>query len=254
MDDASPTKWHLAHTSWFFETFVLAPGLPGYRPFHPAFRVLFNSYYNSVGEQHPRPQRGLLTRPALDEVLAYRAHVDRHVARAAGRRPRSRRAARRGGRARPAPRAAASGADPHRRQAPARRQPAAARVCAAARVGAARRRPRRCAGARYPGGRARIGHDGGGFAFDNEQPRHRGHAGAFALATRAGHQRRVSGVHRRRRLPRAPSSGCPTAGARCRRAGWRRAALLGATIDGAWHEFTLAGLRARRSSTSRSAT
>jgi ergothioneine biosynthesis protein EgtB len=77
MDDASPAKWHLAHTSWYFETFVLEPGLRGYRAFHPAFRVLFNSYYQGVGAMHPRPQRGLLTRPALDDVLQYRAHVER---------------------------------------------------------------------------------------------------------------------------------------------------------------------------------
>ncbi len=66
MDDASPTKWHLGHTSWFFETFVLAPELEGYRPFMTEMRVLFNSYYNTVGAQHPRPQRGLITRPGLD--------------------------------------------------------------------------------------------------------------------------------------------------------------------------------------------
>ena len=79
MDDASPAKWHLAHTSWFFETFVLERRVAGYRPFHPEFRVLFNSYYQTVGQQHPRPQRGLVSRPTLDQVFAYRAHVDAHM-------------------------------------------------------------------------------------------------------------------------------------------------------------------------------
>jgi ergothioneine biosynthesis protein EgtB len=79
MPDASPAKWHLAHTSWFFETMVLERATPGFRPFHPDFRVLFNSYYNAVGDQHPRPERGLLTRPSLDQVLEYRAHVDRGI-------------------------------------------------------------------------------------------------------------------------------------------------------------------------------
>ena len=80
MPDASPTKWHLAHTTWFFETFILARHDPGRTPFHPAFRVLFNSYYNAVGEKHPRPQRGLLSRPSLDEVLAYRGAVESEIA------------------------------------------------------------------------------------------------------------------------------------------------------------------------------
>jgi ergothioneine biosynthesis protein EgtB len=79
MRDASPAKWHLAHTTWFFETFVLEQALEGFDPFHPDFRVLFNSYYNAVGDQHPRPERGLLTRPSLDLVFEYRAHVDRGV-------------------------------------------------------------------------------------------------------------------------------------------------------------------------------
>src|SRR6266576_133139 len=80
MPDASPVKWHLAHTTWFFETFVAASHAPGYRPFDPAYRVLFNSYYNAVGEQHPRPERGLISRPTLEDVLAYRAHVDQAMA------------------------------------------------------------------------------------------------------------------------------------------------------------------------------
>jgi ergothioneine biosynthesis protein EgtB len=76
MPDASPVKWHLAHTTWFFETFVLAAHQSGYRLFEPAYRVLFNSYYHAVGERHPRAERGMLSRPALSEVLAYRAHVE----------------------------------------------------------------------------------------------------------------------------------------------------------------------------------
>jgi ergothioneine biosynthesis protein EgtB len=79
MPDASPVKWHLAHTTWFFETFVLAAHLPGYRAFDPAYRVLFNSYYNTVGDKHPRPERGMLSRPTLDEVFAYRRHVDENM-------------------------------------------------------------------------------------------------------------------------------------------------------------------------------
>ncbi|MEP7068276.1 MAG: ergothioneine biosynthesis protein EgtB [Usitatibacter sp.] len=79
MPDASPVKWHLAHTTWFFETFILARHDPQRVAFHPAFRVLFNSYYNAVGEKHPRPQRGLLSRPSLDEVLAYRGAVEQEV-------------------------------------------------------------------------------------------------------------------------------------------------------------------------------
>ncbi|HSQ80291.1 MAG TPA: ergothioneine biosynthesis protein EgtB [Casimicrobiaceae bacterium] len=84
MPDASPAKWHLAHTTWFFETFVLEPGLPDYRVFDPSFRALFNSYYEAVGERHPRPERGMLSRPDLATILAYRGHVDRAMARCIG--------------------------------------------------------------------------------------------------------------------------------------------------------------------------
>lgn len=81
MADASPAKWHLAHTTWFFETFVLERWETNFKPFDPAFRVLFNSYYNAVGDKHPRPKRGLLTRPSLDVVRAYRANVDERMRR-----------------------------------------------------------------------------------------------------------------------------------------------------------------------------
>jgi ergothioneine biosynthesis protein EgtB len=76
MPDVSPPKWHLAHTTWFFETFLLLPHLPGYEVFHPQFGYLFNSYYETIGQRHPRPQRGLLSRPTVEEVYQYRAYVD----------------------------------------------------------------------------------------------------------------------------------------------------------------------------------
>ena len=79
MPDASPVKWHLAHTTWFFETFILERHEPGFAPHHPAFRMLYNSYYNGIGEKHARAQRGLITRPAFDEVLAYRHAIDNRL-------------------------------------------------------------------------------------------------------------------------------------------------------------------------------
>jgi ergothioneine biosynthesis protein EgtB len=79
MPDVSPTRWHLAHTTWFFETFVLTRASRGYQPFHPAFQHLYNSYYNTIGEQFPRDRRGVLSRPTLDQVMEYRRHVDRHM-------------------------------------------------------------------------------------------------------------------------------------------------------------------------------
>lgn len=79
MPDASPAKWHLAHTTWFFETFVLRDFVPGYAVFDPAYHFLFNSYYEAEGDRHARPRRGMLTRPALEDIIAYRSYVDAAV-------------------------------------------------------------------------------------------------------------------------------------------------------------------------------
>ena len=81
MDDASPTKWHLAHVTWFFETFILNRYLSGYQVFDEAFAYCFNSYYESAGPRHPRPSRGVLTRPSSESVMAYRGHVDEALGR-----------------------------------------------------------------------------------------------------------------------------------------------------------------------------
>src|SRR5690242_3035577 len=80
MPDVSPTKWHRAHTSWFFETFVLGPDQPGYDAFHPDYGFLFNSYYEAVGPRYQRAARGCVSRPGCRDIARYRAHVDRHMA------------------------------------------------------------------------------------------------------------------------------------------------------------------------------
>ena len=172
MPDASPTKWHLAHTTWFFET--LAAGRRTRRATGPSTRASAASSTpttRALGPRHPRPQRGLLTRPSLAEVHAYRAAVDaamrRFIAAADERHPRRLVAA---GRTGPAARAAAPGAAAHRHPARAVAEPAAAGD-ARRRAAAPCRRPRP-AGSSMPGGEVGIGHAGAGFAFDNETPRH----------------------------------------------------------------------------------
>lgn len=184
MPDVSPTKWHLAHTTWFFETFVLVPHAPGYRVFHPAFGYLFNSYYEAVGERHPRPRRGLLSRPGVAEVLDYRRHVDAAMADLLQR----------------------AGDDASRRIAPLLElglhheqqhqelilmdikhvlsvNPLWPTYRAAAPRPARRSQP--LTWVEFAGGLREIGHRGADFAFDNETPRHKVWIEPFALASRA---------------------------------------------------------------------
>jgi ergothioneine biosynthesis protein EgtB len=181
MPDASPVKWHLAHTTWFFETFVLERGEPAFRPYDPIFRFLFNSYYNAVGPQYSRPHRGLLSRPSLDEVRAYRAAVDERMLAWLARAD-----------AAPELIAVVELGLHHEQQhqeliltdvkhlfgsSPLR--PAYRELAEPPRGEVA---PLRFA--EFAEGVREIGHAGGSFAFDTEGPRHRTYVPAFALASR----------------------------------------------------------------------
>jgi ergothioneine biosynthesis protein EgtB len=183
MPDASPAKWHLAHTTWFFETFLLAPFQPGYRRFDERYAYLFNSYYDSVGSRHPRPQRGVLTRPSAAEVRRYRAYVDEAMSDLLSRSERS------------DPQIAylvelginheqqhqelmltdilhAFACNPlHPAYHPS--EPIVARSAASDREWFA-----------HPAGLYDVGHGGAAFAFDNEGPRHRVFLRPFKLAAR----------------------------------------------------------------------
>jgi ergothioneine biosynthesis protein EgtB len=238
MPDASPVKWHLAHTSWFFETFVLE-SVPGQRPFDPAYRVLFNSYYHSVGEQHFRPERGLITRPGLAEVRAYRAHVDAAVLALLAR-----------GALSPAQCDVLELGLQHEQQhqeliltdlkhllARNPLQP----VYRSRPPGDASRAAPVLAWHAHPPGLREIGHAGAGFAFDNEGPRHRVYVHAFALASRLvtnGEYLEFMADRGYQRPELWLSDGWAAVCAN----GWR-APLYWRERDGAFEQFTLAGLR-----------
>ncbi|HSU43709.1 MAG TPA: ergothioneine biosynthesis protein EgtB [Casimicrobiaceae bacterium] len=181
MPDASPAKWHLAHTAWFFETFVVAPRVPGYRPFDPAFRVLFNSYYHAVGERHPRPERGMLSRPSLDAVLAYRRHVDDAMRECCER-------ARNDAALASLIELGLAHEEQHQELILTDVLHLLSRNPLAPAYDAHRAPPvhaaREMRWIRYRAGLANIGHAGDGFAFDNEMPRHRVWLESFALASR----------------------------------------------------------------------
>jgi ergothioneine biosynthesis protein EgtB len=238
MPDASPTKWHLAHVTWFFETFLLERWERRYAPYDPAFRVLFNSYYQGVGERHPRPQRGLLTRPTLDTVRRYREQVDARMLALLGR-----------------------GADAERDalvelglQHEQQHQeliltdikhalsfsPQARPYARRWPMTTVRSQPLRWFG--YEGGLVEHGHDPArddAFCFDNETPRHRTWLAPFELASRP-----VSygdylafmedGGYRRAELWLSMGWDWVQAGTRCAPLYWREA-------DGRWLNHTLQG-------------
>ncbi len=238
MPDASPTKWHLAHTTWFFETMVLGRFDPFHRPVDERYSYLFNSYYESLGERQPRPRRGLITRPTLDEVRAYRQAVDDSMDRFL--------------RSAPGPEALQrTELGLHHEQ---QHQELIltdihhALWCNPLRpayVEAPHDTPRTGPGSvgwiPFGEGLVEIGHDGRGFAFDNEAPRHRVFLEAYALADRpvscgeyAGFI--ADGGYRR------PELWLSDGWAAVRSEGWIAPAYWERRGD-EWWEFTLAGMR-----------
>jgi ergothioneine biosynthesis protein EgtB len=179
MPDVSPTKWHRAHVTWFFEEFVLAPSLEGYRRFHPGFGYLFNSYYEAVGPRHPRPERGVITRPGAAEVTEYRGHVDAAMVRLLE-----------------------DGPDPgllglielglHHEQQHQELALMDIKHVLSGNVLDPVYRPTvppfgpggPLTWVEHPGGVTEVGAHGTAFSFDNERPRHRVHLEPFALASR----------------------------------------------------------------------
>ncbi|MES2125974.1 MAG: ergothioneine biosynthesis protein EgtB [Pseudomonadota bacterium] len=236
MPDASPIKWHLAHTTWFFETFVLEPHEAGFTPFHPAFRFLFNSYYNGIGARHPRAQRGLLTRPSLREVRAYRANVDQRIARLLATNE-------------PAIAALVELGLQHEQQHQElmltdvqhllAQNPMYPAYLDLALPGAPAAPLRWVA---FDGGLHEIGHAGAGFCFDNELPRHREFLAPFALASRLVTNGEYlafieAGGYR------DPALWLAEGWDRIGQEGWTHPLYWQRGTDGHWMEFTLHGLQ-----------
>jgi ergothioneine biosynthesis protein EgtB len=241
MPDASPAKWHLAHATWFFETFVLADSDPSYSLFHPQFGSLFNSYYNAVGPFWPRSQRGILSRPTVAEVYRYREHVDRamhsllHKEKSA---------------LTPELRDRIVLGMNHEQQHQELLLTDLKHAFASNPLHPVYResliRPRQTPGAlrwiAYPGGLGWIGHEGLGFAYDNEMPRHRMFLAPFQLASRlvsCGDYRAFIDDDGYRRPELWLSEGW----ALCLAQGWQ-APLYWERKDDAWYSMTLGGWRA----------
>src|SRR5215471_5369545 len=179
MPDVSPTKWHRAHTTWFFEEFVLGPNVDVFQPFHPAYRYLFNSYYESIGPRHARPQRGLLTRPGIAEIAAYRRRTDDVMCDLLS------------ARAGDVAGIVELGVN-HEQQHQELILMDIKHVLSCNPLTPAYRSGNGAHGGpvedvrwvHHPGGLVDIGHDGAGFAFDNEGPRHRELLRPFLIADR----------------------------------------------------------------------
>jgi len=239
MPDASPTKWHRAHTTWFFDTFLLQPHLASYTPPNPTYGYLFNSYYEAVGSRHPRPQRGLVTRPTVSEVTDYRRTVDDAMARLIE----------------------SAGAQQWKTIAPlielgiAHEEQHDELILMdilnlfshnALRPAFAPYRPAGASQApniewvSYEGGIVEIGHDGNGFAFDCEGPRHQALIRPFRLASRLvtnGEWKAFMADGGYQRSDLWLSDGWATINQRH----WN-APLYWKEIDGAWHAMSLSGL------------
>lgn len=244
MDDASPTKWHLAHTTWFFELFVLEPNLPGYRRYDDRFHYCFNSYYEAAGPRHPRPHRGLLTRPSGDEVRSYRQHVDEGLRQfVAGEESISDELA-----------ALLELGINHEQQhqeliltdilalfAQNPLRPAYSDMPPAPPVSRRKWRPSKSNGGPvFPGGIRSIGHQGPGFAYDNEGPRHDVLLRRFRLAQRLvtnGEWLAFIEDGGYGRPGHWLSDGWATVNAR----GWQAPGYW-ERIDGAWYQMSLGGL------------
>lgn len=183
MPDVSPTKWHLAHTSWFFETFVLKAFAAGYKPLDPQYEYLFNSYYNTVGEQYCRPKRGMLSRPTVEDIFRYRRHVDHHMRELLADAPDDRFAT-----LQPFIEVGLHHEQQHQElMLTDIKHVFAANVLRSVYGGGSTGTIRSVPPLRwitYEEGIVHIGHDGNGFAYDNEKPRHRMFLERFALASR----------------------------------------------------------------------
>ncbi len=237
MPDASPAKWHRAHITWFFEEFVLGPFLPGYRVFDTNFRFLFNSYYDAVGPRHPRPVRGLLTRPSAERVGAYRAHVDAAMRRLLQAMPEE---------AAPLVELGLHHEQQHQELLLTDMLHAFSMSTLCPAVLPDWQEPTGTLGpTRFvfcEGGVVRQGHVGTGFCFDNEQPRHRVFLEPYAIASRLVRNRDwlafiADGGYR------TPSLWMSDGWARVQADGWA-APLYWRNRDGEWRQMGLGGLAA----------